>query len=92
METYSNLASSTEMFALRRRPDVLRTVYPQGAALEAALEVAIQSLTTCQAQQSQLLQHEVQCLKAEFRQRLAELEADFVARCNAARQQLVQFK
>lgn len=54
-----------------------------GAALEAALETAMQSLATCQSQQSSLLQREVVRLKAEFRERLAELEADFVARAEA---------
>ena len=54
-----------------------------GAALEAALETAMQSLSVCQSQQSSLLQREGMRLKAEFRQRLAELEADFVARAEA---------
>ena len=36
-----------------------------GAALEAALETAMQSLTVCQSQQSSLLQREVMRLKAE---------------------------
>ncbi|KAL1510335.1 hypothetical protein AB1Y20_006651 [Prymnesium parvum] len=59
-----------------------------GAALEAALEAAIQSLTACQAQQSQVLQREVARLKAEFRQKLAELEADFVLRAEALSSEL----
>ncbi|KAL3921545.1 MAG: hypothetical protein SGPRY_004865 [Prymnesium sp.] len=59
-----------------------------GAALEAALETAIHSLTCCQSQQAQLLQREVQRLKAEFRQRLAELEADFVVRAEALSSEL----
>ena len=48
----------------------------------------MQSLTVCEAQQTQLLQHEVTHLQTSFRQKLADLEADFIARAEALSDEL----